>query len=568
MHSRRFLSSRSIVSLIIGLGALPIGCDEGPTGPTHFSILSPNESQVTVLPGQTVPFQVQLNSTGFRVEYEVDGVKVEEGPTFDFSPVLVEHRVRVSVIPIASTAAPDVREFIVGVAVPGNAPPSVSSFGHVPEIAEALRDTFTFNLSAADADGSLERVVLDFGDGSNPVTLSGGLLGGAIQQEHVFPEQGTYVVRAVVFDDDGVAVDIRDTVEALPPNQLPTGSLTLQGATEGDAPLAITIRTSGRDTDGEIVKWELDTDQGDGFEEIQPNQTVQVAYAFRDQAYRAKLRLTDDDGDATVIEADEEVLVFRQISVGESSVSATANPTFANAAIAPAIWADGQDAFTVTVDVRDPEGAPLADVPVSLRVLRPDLLAPDARNLGAPVTISPADPRTNAQGRAVVLLRTTTSTRVEAAPQISFKSFDVEVEADRGHGEMVPLEVLEGLNAETIVGARTGRVAIRSAGGSGGYCPGELVNISVDVDARAGAPGAGGPARDRFTIVRVGPLAELEVLSTTPGPGFANWRTNGSGQIVLQYRPPASDQGRIAFIWVDGQPQEDLKTFNFAPNCP
>ncbi|MGH7587269.1 MAG: PKD domain-containing protein [Gemmatimonadota bacterium] len=567
MHSRRFSSSFAIVSLITGLGALLTACDSGPTGPTHFTILSPGESQVSVLPGQTVHFQVQLNSTGFRVEYQVDGEAVHEGPTFDFTPVLVEHAVRVSVIPIGSTAAPDVRDFTVGVAVPGNAPPSVSSFGHVPEIAEALRDTFTFNLSAVDTDGSLQRVVLDFGDDSDPVTLSGGLLGGAIQQEHVFPQQGTYEVRAIVFDDDGVAVDIRDTVEALPPNQFPTGSLTLQGSTEGDGPLAITIRTSGNDADGEIIKWELDTDQGDGFEIIQPNQTVQVSYAFRQDAYVPKLRLTDDDGDASVIEADEEILVFRQVSAGRSGVTATANATFANAAIAPAIWADGQDAFTVTVDVRDPDGAPLADVPVSLRVLRPDLLAPDARNLGSPVTISPADPRTNAQGRAIVLLRTTTSTRVEAAPEISFKSFDVEVEADRGHGEMVPLEVLEGLNAETIVGPHTGKVAIRSAGGSGGYCPGELVNISVDVDVRGGAPGAGGPARDRFTIVRTGPLAELEVLPTTPGPGFASWRTNGSGEIVLQYRPSASDQGRIALVWVDGQPLEDLKTFNFAPGC-
>ena len=70
-------------------------------------------------------------------------------------------------------------------------------------------------------------------------------LGGAIQHEHVFPEEGSYVVRAIVYDDDGVAVEIRDTVEALPPNQLPTGSLTLQGDTEGDAPLAVRIQTSG-----------------------------------------------------------------------------------------------------------------------------------------------------------------------------------------------------------------------------------------------------------------------------------------------------------------------------------
>jgi hypothetical protein len=567
MHSRRFLSSRSIVSLIIGLGALPIGCDEGPTGPTHFTILSPNESQVTVLPGQTVPFQVQLNSTGFRVEYEVDGVKVQEGPTFDFSPVLVEHRVRVSVIPIASTAAPDVREFIVGVAVPGNAPPSVSSFGHVPEIAEALRDTFTFNLSAVDADGSLERVLLDFGDGSDPVTLSGGLLGGAIQQEHVFPEQGTYVVRAVVFDDDGVAVDIRDTVEALPPNQLPTGSLTLQGATEGDAPLAITIRTSGRDTDGEIVKWELDTDQGDGFELIQPNESIQASYAFRAQAYRPKLRLTDDDGDATVIEADEEILVFRQISVGDSEVAFQSNPVFAGISIHPAIWADGQDAFTVTVDVRDPEGSPVRDVPVVVNTLRPVLSAPDGQVLGVPIAVSPAAPRTNAQGRAVLLVRTDTSTRVESAPELGFVPFALEIQADRGHGETVVLDRIDDLNAETIVTERDGTLTIQAASGSG-YCPGELVHLIVEADVRAGAPGAGQPAADRFTVLRRGQFSNPAIIPTTPAAGFTSWRTNGNGRIILQFRPTAEDQGKIVVAWIDGQPLIDLKSFNFAANCP
>ncbi|HKY61537.1 MAG TPA: hypothetical protein VJP59_11055 [Gemmatimonadota bacterium] len=566
MLSRRFSSSLALVSLITGLGALVTGCDEGPTGPTHFQILSPGESRVSVLPGESVRFQVQLNSTGFRVEYQVDGETVHEGPTFDFTPLLVEHTVRVSVIPIASTAAPEVREFTVGVAVPGNMPPSVSSFGHVPEIAEALRDTFTFNLSAVDADGSLERVVLDFGDDSDPVTLSGGLLGGAIQQEHVFPQQGTYVVRAIVFDDDGVAVDIRDTVQALPPNQLPTGSLTLQGATEGDAPLAVTIRTSGTDRDGQVVKWELDTDQGDGFEVIQPNQTVQVSYAYREDPYVPRLRLTDDDGDSTVIEADEEILVFRQISAGESDVDFESNPAFAGISIHPAIWADGKDAFTVTVDVRDPEGSPVPDVPVILNALRPALRAPDGTNLGVPVTYSPAEPRTDAQGRATVLVRTDTSTRVESAPDLGFVPFDLEIQADRGHGQLVALDRIEGLNAETLISEKSATLSIKAASGTG-YCPGELVNITVEASVRAGAPGGGQPAANLFTVMRRGQFSDPAIIPTTPAAGFG-WRTNGSGRIVLQFRPTAEDQGKIVVAWVDGLPLVDLKTFNFAPNCP
>lgn len=566
MQARRYSSFFALVSLIVGLGALPAGCDKGPTGPTHFTILSPGESQVSVLPGASVHFQVQLNSTGFRVEYAVDGETVHEGTSFDFTPVLVEHTVQVSVIAIGSTASPDVREFKVGVAVPGNSPPTVSSLTHVPETAEALRDTFTFNLSAADSDGSLERVVLDFGDDSDPVTLSGGLLGGAIQEEHVFPEQGSYVVRALVFDDDGVAVEIRDTVEALPPNQLPTGSLTLQGDTEGDAPLGLTIRTSGTDPDGQIVKWELDTDQGDGFEVIQPNETVQVSYAFRDTPYVPRLRLTDDDGDASVIEADEEILVFRQISGGASSVTFQGNPAFDQISIAPAIWADGQDAFTVTVDVRDPEGAPVSDVPVVLNALRPPLSAPNGAALGVPVSISPADPRTNAQGRATVLVRTDTSTRVESAPELGLVPFDIEVQADRGHGEMVLLDQIEGLNAETIIGERSATLSIQAASGVG-YCPGELVNITVEATVRPGAPGGGQPAANLFTVLRRGQFSDPAIIPVTPGPGFNGWRTNGNGRIVMQYRPVADDQGKIVVAWVDGLPLLDLKNFNFKPGC-
>jgi hypothetical protein len=567
MHSRRFSSSCALVSLFTGLSALLSACEEGPTGPTHFTILSPTQSQVSVRPGETVRFQVQLSSTGFSVEYLVDGKSLHEGPNFDFTPILVEHTVRVSVIPVASTAAPDVREFTVGVAVPGNAPPSVSSFEHVPEIAEALRDTFTFNLSAVDPDGSLERVVLEFGDDSDPVTLSGGLLGGAIQQEHVFPQQGTYEVRAIVFDDDGVAVDIRDIVQALAPNQLPTGSLTLQGSTEGDAPLAVTIQTSGRDPDGEVVKWELDTHQGDGFEVIQPNETVQVSYAYREDPYVPKLRLTDDDGDVTVIEADEEILVFRQISVGESSVDFESNPAFAGISIHPAIWADGQDAFTVTVDVRDPEGSPVPDVPVVLDALRPALRAPDGSDLGVPVTYSPAEPRTNAQGRATVLIRTNTSTRVESAPELGFVPFDVEVQADRGHGQLVALDRIEGLNAETVITERSASLQIKAASGNG-YCPGELVRITIDASVRGGAPGGGQPAANLFTVLRRGQFSDPAIIPTTPAAGFGSWRTNGSGKIVLQFRPTAEDQGKIVVAWVDGLPLIDLKSFNFAPNCP
>ena len=566
---RRSSSFRALVSLTTGLGLFVIGCDQGPSGPRNFTILSPGESRVTVLPGESVHFEVLLNVPGLRVEYLVDGEETHEGPTFDFTPILVEHTVQISVIPEGTTAAAEVREFSVGVAVPGNSPPSVTSFLHTPETAEALRDTFMFTLAATDADGVVSRVVLDFGDGTGPRTLTGGgLTGGQAQEEHVYPAQGTYEVRAIVYDDDEVAVAVRDTVVALPPNQLPTGALTVSGNPAGDAPLSVSLRASGSDPDGQIVQWELDTDLGDGFVPIQPNETVQVSYPYREEPYRPVLRLTDDDGDASEIEADEEILVFRQISASQSRVALQGNPTFDGISIAPAIWANGQDAFVVTVDVRDPEGTAVPDAPLSLRALRPELIAPDGRNLGVPITISPSEARTDGQGRATLFVTTNTSTRVEAAPELGFAPFDLEIQADRGHGELVVLDVIEDLNAETVITEKTGTLLIRAANGQAGYCAGELVNITVNVKARGGAPRGGQPAANLYTVLRRGQFSDPAIIPTTPGPGFSSWRTNGQGRIDLQFRPSEADQAKIVVAWVDGQPLSDLKSFNFSPSCP
>ena len=129
------------------------------------------------------------------------------------------------------------------------------------------------------------------------------------------------------------------------------------------------------------------------------------------------------------------------------------------------------------------------------------------------------------------------------------------------------LKAVEGLNAETIIGSTTGSVFIRAANGQAGYCPGDLVNIEVQVNARPGAPGAGGPAANRFTILRRGQFVDPAVIPTTTGPGFDSWRTNAAGEIVLQFRPQAEDQARIAIAWVDGQPLDTLAAFNFAASC-
>jgi hypothetical protein len=36
---------------------------------------------------------------------------------------------------------------------------------------------------------------------------------------------------------------------------------------------------------------------------------------------------------------------------------------------------------------------------------------------------------------------------------------------------------------------------------------------------------------------------------------------------MLQYHPQAGDAAKIVIAWVDGQPLDDLKSFNFAAGC-
>ncbi len=557
---RLLTNSLSLFALCVMMTA---GCSNSPSGPPPFQIVSPTGTRVSVLPGQSAQFEVTLIDVGLTAEYTVDGGVAQPGPVFVFQPTNNEHTVTL-VIRSDSGAAPFVQTYNVVVEVPGNLPPEITSTTFEPVTGgEAVRDVFTFTVTAADPDGSVASIELDFGDGTPTVQGSGP----ALVTEHVFDAAGTYTARVKATDDVQISVTSQFTVFVLPPNQLPTGGVAVNGTTsggpvEGDGPLTVRLTVSGADSDGFITTWELDTDTGDGFVTIAPTQTVQVAYPFSESPYRPVLRLTDDDGDSIEISSAVEVRVFRSINEDLSSASATGNPLFANLTIAPAVFADSNDALVVDVDVIGVGAMPLPDVPVRLTPLRSELVTPTGINLGVRA-VAPTTPRTDATGRATTFLTTDTSTRVEAIPEVNFVPFDILVEASKGHGVWVEVDRLTGINAETIVSGSDGSLTIEGVGQTG-YCPGDQVAIRVQARVRPGAPGAGGPARGRYTVIRRvfgDPVSQ-------PAPAFANWRTNGSGEIVFNYVPTEADQAQTIVTWVDGQLLDQRTFFNFLANCP
>jgi hypothetical protein len=312
----------------------------------------------------------------------------------------------------------------------------------------------------------------------------------------------------------------------------------------------VALTAAGSDPDGQIVQWELDADLDQGWVEMGASHREIVVYPFRESPYRPRLRITDDRGAVTVVEA-AAIEVHRPISVTRSTGAATGNAHFAVLSISPAIWADGIDRMRFTITVRDAAGAPLAGVPVQVRSLRPELVAPDGTALGGTVTIALDGTRTDASGVLTGEFTTRASGRVFGAPAVGvLESFALMVEADAGHGEWRRLPDIDGLNAETVVSGNplVGQFFIQPQGLT---CVGQPLEIHVRGLRRADAPSPGGPADRMYTEIRY--AAAKTLLPVTPMPGYADWRTDANGWIVFRYTPPSSDFRTIR-AWVDGQP--------------
>jgi len=456
---------------------------------------------------------------------------------------------------LTDDAGVGVRDSVLVTVTPGTPPPPAPPPGgnSPPEVSLSATPTsgvaplsVTASAAGHDADGQVVSLSLDFdADGVPEAAAADSVL----QASHVYAQPGTYTLRASGTDDLGAVGTRTMQISVADPNQPPTGTISAT-ATRGDAPLGVQLSFDGQDPDGRIVRWEVDDDRGGGFQEVTPGTVVSTSYDFRDTAYAPRLRVTDDDGAVATVQGPA-IRVSRPIDPAFSGGSAQGNPHFDPLATAPAIWADGQDVMRFSVIVRDHAGDPLADVPVRVRSLRPELVAPDGAQLGGTTTIALDGTRSDASGRVTGGLTTHTSTRVERVPSTGqFAPFDLMVEADAGHGEWRRLPDIRGLNAETIVDgtAQVGRFYVTPQGRT---CVGQPIDIHVKAVRRSDAPGAGGPAGGEYTEVRL-TTPDAPVIGT-PLPGYGAWRTDGAGEIVFHYVPQQEDH-RALRAWVDGQP--------------
>jgi PKD repeat protein len=535
-------------------------CSGGSGGSAPYEIVSPSSRQVVVTPGQTVRFEIRANG-GRTVEYVIDDVRTEPGPIFILQPSSQHHVVEALILPSDLAAPPDIVLFTVDVEAPGNLAPVITSFTVEPVTGEAEDTEFTARVTATDADGTVDSVSVDFGDGTPPargVTIP-------FTATHTYAAEGTYTVVARAVDDAGVPASSVRQLTVAPHNDPPSGVLHAEripgGPPQGVGPLTVRLETEGFDPDGTIATWEIDKDLGQGFELIGPKETVTVAYPFREDHYMPVLRLTDDQGESSEIAVDQDVVVLRDVSASESSYSVTGNPRFSGTAIAPAIWADGSDGMGFTVRIVDSQGSPVSGARVRVSSSRAPWIAPDGANLGAAVGVLPqAIVTTDVTGTATGAIVTNLSTRLEAMPIIDFEPFFLTFEVDLNRNFWVPLDLDDiPLNANSTVSAGGSHVEIQPGMG----CPGQPLEIVVDAIDQSIAPGGGGPAAGKYTEVR---FTNEELLpGLRPAQGYANWRTDGSGRIRLVYTPVRADQSKLFLAWVDGQPLGDIGTVFLKP---
>jgi PKD repeat protein len=405
-----------------------------------------------------------------------------------------------------------------------------------------------------DTDGVVTAIRVDF-DGDGVPDASGD--GASLDASFHYQDAGTYAVTATAVDDDG-EVGAATTVVTVHPsaNLPPTGTLSLSVAS-GDAPLEVRASAVGTDPDGRIVKWEIEANAGDGYLELDDGRSATLIYAFDEAAYTPRLRLTDDAG-ASVTIVGPAVTVYRPIADGSASIRG--NPQFDTTAIAPAVWADGQDPWRVTVTVRGHDGDPLAGVRLRLTSDRPPLAAPDGTSLGPGATLVGGELRTGADGTAAGMLTTTLSTRIERAPVIDFRPFGMRIEADAGHGQWREVARIDGLNANTTVSATASRVILRPTNQA--VCPGTSIEFEVQARSRADAPSPNSAAGGRYAELR---FTDGSIVPAVPRPGYGAWRTDAGGVIRFVYAPVRADQSKLVEAWVDGQPIGELEVIALEP---
>jgi outer membrane protein assembly factor BamB len=150
---------------------------------------------------------------------------------------------------------------------------------------------------SSDPDGFIAKYEWDFGEGGGYEDF-----GNTSAASHTYLQAGNYTAMLRVTDNAGAtataAVSIDTTAE--PPNQLPVAVGSVDPLS-GTNPLSVQFNASSSyDPDGEIVSWEWDLGDGNGFQDYTGSQGALQFIYINSGNYSVTLRVTDDDaGSAT-----------------------------------------------------------------------------------------------------------------------------------------------------------------------------------------------------------------------------------------------------------------------------
>jgi len=179
-----------------------------------------------------------------------------------------------------------------------NQPPTASASAN-PTVGDIPLDV-QFTGSGTDPDGTIVSYNWNFKDGATST---------AQNPNHTYNNSGSYNVTLTVIDDDGatgsdsVAITVNES-----PNQAPTASASANPVL-GEAPLDVQFTGSGTDSDGSIVSYDWDFDDGTASGVQSPLHTYQ-----NPGSYTAVLTVADDDGataaDSVLITVEESVPVI------------------------------------------------------------------------------------------------------------------------------------------------------------------------------------------------------------------------------------------------------------------
>lgn len=227
--------------------------------------------------GQSISFQGTgsdsedgpLTGSSLVWESSLDG-QLGTGIVFSRSDLsLGTHLIRL--IATDSDGAADTAAISIGVGEPPNQAPNASFSFSCSNL------TCNFTDGSSDPDGSVVAWAWDFGDGTQASTQN---------PQHRFPAGGTYDVTLTVTDDGDATDDATRQISVTPQNQGPAASFTVSCDL-----LSCSFTDTSTDSDGTIVAWSWDFDDGATSELQDPQHTYGAG-----GTYTVTLEVTDDDG--------------------------------------------------------------------------------------------------------------------------------------------------------------------------------------------------------------------------------------------------------------------------------